>query len=62
MLSNLISNPLFQDICRSVVILIVGIFAMRIIRRLLKTTLEKSSLEMGLARAAILSSVFSMWV
>ena len=45
MLSNLISNPLFQDICRSVVILIVGIFAMRIIRRLLKTTLEKSSLE-----------------
>ena len=45
MLSNLISNPLYQDICRSVVILIVGIFAMRIIRRLLKTTLEKSSLE-----------------
>ena len=45
MFSDLISNPLFQDICRSVVILIVGIFAMRIIRRLLKTTLEKSSLE-----------------
>ena len=42
MIANLFANQLFQDTCRSVVILIVGIFAMRIIRRLLKTTLEKS--------------------
>ena len=45
MIANLFANPLFQDVCRSVIILIVGIFAMRIIRRLLKTTLERSSLE-----------------
>ena len=45
MIADLFANQLFQDICRSVVILIVGIFAMRIIRRLLKTTLEKSKLE-----------------
>ena len=45
MLSNLLANPLLQDVCRSVVILVAGIFAMRIIRRILKTTLEKSKLE-----------------
>ena len=45
MIANLFANQLFQDICRSVVILVVGIFAMRIIRRILKTTLEKSKLE-----------------
>ena len=45
MIANLFENPLFQDVCRSVIILIVGIFAMRIIRRLLKTTLERSRLE-----------------
>lgn len=45
MIVKLFANQLFQDICRSVVILVVGIFAMRIIRRILKTTLEKSKLE-----------------
>ena len=45
MIANLFANQLFQDIFRSVVILVVGIFAMRIIRRILKTTLEKSKLE-----------------
>ena len=45
MIANLFANQLFQDICRSVVILVVGIFAMRIIRRILKGTLEKSKLE-----------------
>ena len=45
MFANLLANQLFQDICRSVMILIIGIFAMRIIRRLLKNTLEKSKLE-----------------
>ena len=45
MLEKLFANPLFADVCRSVVLLIIGIFAMRIIRRVLKTTLEKSRLE-----------------
>ena len=45
MIVKLFANQLFQDICRSAVILVVGIFAMRIIRRILKTTLEKSKLE-----------------
>ena len=45
MIANLFANQLFQVICRSVVILVVGIFAMRIIRRILKGTLEKSKLE-----------------
>ena len=45
MLSNLFANQLFLDICRAVVILIAGVFSMRIIRKILKTTLEKSKLE-----------------
>ena len=45
MIAHLFANQLFQDVCRSVVILVVGIFAMRIIRRILKGTLEKSKLE-----------------
>ena len=45
MIANLFENQLITDICRSVVILIVGIFAMRIIRKLLKTSLERTTLE-----------------
>ena len=45
MIANLLENQLFQDICRSVVILVIGVFAIRIIRRLLKTSLEKTRLE-----------------
>ena len=45
MLSNLLTNQLFLDICRAVVILVIGVLAMRIIRKILKTTLEKSRLE-----------------
>ena len=45
MLSNLLANPLLQDVCRSVVILVAGIFAIRIIQKVLETTLEKSKLE-----------------
>ena len=45
MLSNLLANQLFLDVCRAVVILVVGVFSMRIIRKILKTTLEKSKLE-----------------
>ena len=45
MLSNLLANQLFLDVCRAVVILVVGVFSMRIIRKILKTSLEKSKLE-----------------
>ena len=45
MLSELFSNQMFQDICRSAVILVAGIFAIRILSRLLKTTLDRSKLE-----------------
>ena len=45
MFANLLENQFFQDTCRSVVILIIGIFAIRIIRRLLKSSLEKTRLE-----------------
>ena len=45
MLTTLLASQLFLDICRAVVILVVGVFAMRIIRKVLKTTLEKSKLE-----------------
>ena len=45
MLSVLLANQMFQDVCRAVVILVAGMFAIRIVRRILKTTLEKSRLE-----------------
>ena len=45
MLSDIFANEIFQDICRSVILLVVGVFAMRIIRRVLKTTLERTGLE-----------------
>lgn len=45
MLTTLLANELFQDLCRSVVLLIIGVFAIGIIGKLLKTTLEKSKLE-----------------
>ena len=45
MLLAFFANPFVQDVGRSLMILIAGIFAIRIIRRLLKTTLEKSRLE-----------------
>ena len=45
MLTTLLTSQLFLDICRAVVILVVGVLAIRIIRKVLKTTLEKSKLE-----------------
>ena len=47
MLADLFANQMVQDICRAVFILVVGIFAMRIIRRLLKTSLEKNPAGKG---------------
>lgn len=45
MLSNLLTSQLFLDVCRAVVILVVGVLSIRIVRKVLKTTLEKSKLE-----------------
>lgn len=45
MLSELLTSQLFLDICRAVVILVVGVLSIRIVRKVLKTTLEKSKLE-----------------
>ncbi len=45
MLSNLLTSQLVLDVCRAVVILVVGVLAMRIVRKVLKTALEKSRLE-----------------
>ena len=45
MLSEILDSSLFRDLGRSVVILVLGIFAMRIVRRLLKTSLERIKLE-----------------
>ena len=45
MLTTLLANQLFLDVCRAVVILVVGVFAMRIVRKVLMTALEKSKLE-----------------
>ena len=45
MIEKLLENQLFLDFCQAVLILIIGIFAIRIIRRLLKTSLEKIRLE-----------------
>ena len=45
MLSEIVAKPFVQDLGRSVVILVLGIFAIRIIRRILQTSLEKIRLE-----------------
>ena len=45
MLSAIIANEFVRDLGRSVVLLILGIFAIRIVRKLLKTSLEKTNLE-----------------
>ena len=45
MFANLLENQFFQDTCRSVVILVMGVLVIRIIRRLLKSSLEKTRLE-----------------
>ena len=45
MLSAIIANEFVRDLGRSVVLLVLGIFAIRIVRKLLKTSLEKTNLE-----------------
>ena len=45
MIAKLLVNPFFQDVCRSVLLLVVGMLAIRIIRKVLQTSLEKTRLE-----------------
>jgi len=45
MLEKVFANALFQDICTAVIILVAGILVIRIVMKLLLTTLEKSRLE-----------------
>ena len=45
MFEKILENALFQDICSAVIILVIGVLAIRIVMKVLKTTLEKSKLE-----------------
>ena len=45
MFADLFGNQWFVDVCRTVVILVAGMFAIRIVRRLLTASLEKTKLE-----------------
>jgi small conductance mechanosensitive channel len=45
MFAEIFAKPVVLDLCRSVVILVLGIFATRIVRRVLQTSLEKTRLE-----------------
>ena len=44
-LSQLLESVLFKKVCSAVVILVVGVLAIRIVMRLLRATLEKSHME-----------------
>ena len=44
-LSGILEQELFRKFCMALIILVIGIFAIRIIRKLLGKALEKSSLE-----------------
>ena len=45
MLEKILANSLFRDICTAVMILVLGVLAIRIIMKLLRTSLDKSRLE-----------------
>ena len=45
MLKEILNSSLFQDICTAVIILVVGVLAVRIVMRILRAALEKSNLE-----------------
>jgi len=45
MLKEILSSPLFQDVCSAVIILVIGVLASRVVLKLLTKTLEKSRLE-----------------
>lgn len=65
MLEKILENDLFQDVCTAVIILVIGVLAIRIIMKLLQKTLDKSRLEKAahslitsLARAAMYIVLF----
>jgi len=43
--NDIIKGQLFQNICSALIILVIGVLAIRILMKVLKTTLEKSKLE-----------------
>ena len=45
MLGKILNSALFQDICTALIILVIGVLAIRIVMKILKATLEKSKLE-----------------
>ena len=45
MLEKILANELFQDACTALIILVIGILAIRIVMKVLATALEKSKLE-----------------
>lgn len=45
MIEKILQNDLFQDTCTAVVVLVIGVLIIRVIMKLLQTTLDKSRLE-----------------
>ncbi|MBR1972225.1 MAG: mechanosensitive ion channel family protein [Oscillospiraceae bacterium] len=45
MLEKILANELFQDTCTALIILVIGVLAIRIVMKVLATALEKSKLE-----------------
>ena len=45
MLETILANELFQDACTALIILVIGVLAIRIVMKVLATALEKSKLE-----------------
>ena len=44
-LEKFLEGALFKSVCSAVIILVIGVLVIRIVMKLLKTTLEKSRLE-----------------
>lgn len=47
LMEKFLEGELFRSVCSAVVILVVGVLVVRVVMKLLKTTLEKSKLEKG---------------
>ena len=45
LVQKILHNALFQDICTALIILVIGVLAVRIVMKVLTATLEKSKLE-----------------
>ena len=44
-MEQILNNQLFKDVCTAVIILVIGVLVIRVIMKVLQTTLEKSKLE-----------------